>query len=268
MNGGSVNRAPSSEAPSGCTAVTRRERRGARGQPGWAVLAGASILGLLISTTGCASTSSDFPPSGAEEPEVVAASEQAASEQENLLKATALAEPISTSVQDYCASGSYSEPWGPRDPYYWSCGRVTSWVVGTEIQDPAELITAYRTHLISLGCEPSEADFEMTARYWEMYGVPGENANGERYTVDNLPTAGGYCADGAGISIGFRSAAGFDASTLVTYYASDGERILDQPHDESAVRALGSALVVTLSTRHRIPRRAPRWLRTVSLHHA
>lgn len=239
------------------TAATPRDRRDGRRRIARAVLSIAATLGVLLATSGCTIASGSFPPSGAEDPAVVTAREQAASEQEILLTTTAMSEPISTSVQDYCETGSYSEPWGPRDPYYWSCGRVTSWVVGTETHDPAELIMAYRARLISLGCEPSEADFEMTARYWEMYGIPGENANGERYTVDDLPGAGGNCEGGAWVGIGFGSAAEFDASTLVTYYASDGEKILDQPHDESAVHALGSALIVTLSTRteyHYVPR--------------
>lgn len=197
---------------------------------------------------GCAIAPRELPPSGANEPDVVAAREEAAAAEETLLAKTAMGEPISKSVQDYCKSGTYSEPWGPRDPYYWSCGHVTSWVVGTDIGDPAELIAVYRAHLTSIGCEPSETDFDMAAQYWAMYGVPGENANGERYTVDDLPGASARCSDGTGVGIGFRSAAEFDASTLVTYYASDGEQIIDQPHNETAVRASGRALIVTLST--------------------
>jgi hypothetical protein len=90
-----------------------------------------------------------------------------------------------------------------------------------------------------------------------MYGVPGKNANGDPYTVDNLPGAGGHCADGTWVGLSFRSSAEFDASRLVTYTASDGEKIEDRPHDEAAVRSSGRALIVTLSTSttyHDVPR--------------
>lgn len=217
----------------------------------------AVMVASVLSMSGCAVVPGEFPPSGANEPDVVAAREEAAAAQGELLANAAMGEVISEAVLDYCRSGSYSEPWGPRDPYYWSCGHVTSWVVGTDSEDPGELIAAYRAHLASIGCEPSEADFDMTAQYWEMYGVSGQNANGERYTVDNLPSASARCPDGAGIGIGFRSAEEFDASTLVTYYAGDGEQIADQPHDQAAVRASGRALVVTLwtsTTYHDVPR--------------
>ena len=217
----------------------------------------AAISGLLLfATSGCSIAPREFPPSGANEPEVVAARQAAAAAEEELLAATALGEPISTSVQDYCQSGTYSEPWGPRDPYFWACGHVTSWVVGTDLQDPAELIAAYRAHFASIGCELSETSFDRTAEYWATYGVPGENSNGERYTVDNLPSAGALCSDGAEIGIGFRSGADFEASRLVRYYLSDGEQITDQPHDQAAVRANGG-LIVTLITGtpyHYVPR--------------
>lgn len=138
----------------------------------------AGIIGSVLLMSGCAIAPHDDPPSGADEPNVVAAREEATAAEERLLAKTAMGELLSESVQDYCKSGTYSKPWGPRDPYHWSCGHVTSWVVGTDIEDPAELIAAHRAHLTSIGCEPSETDFDMVAKYWEKYGAPGENANG------------------------------------------------------------------------------------------
>lgn len=72
-----------------------------------------------------------------------------------------------------------------------------------------------------------------------------------------MPGASARYSDGTGLGIGFGAAAEFDASTLVRYYASDGEQIIDQPHNEAAVRDSGRALVVTLSTStvyHDVPR--------------
>jgi hypothetical protein len=71
---------------------------------------------------------------------VVAARAAAVAEEQDLLVAASLGEPITTSVQDTCKRGTYSAPWGPYDPYYWSCGHVTSRVVSTATVDPAQLI--------------------------------------------------------------------------------------------------------------------------------
>src|SRR5688572_14873286 len=121
-----------------------------RRAPGLAMLVAVSSALAVLVMTGCA-PGSEFPPSGSHEPEVVAAREKVAAEHEELLGMAALGGPLSVSIQDYCKSGTYSAVWGPHDPYYWSCGRATSWVVGTDTTDPAELIAAYRAHLTAIG---------------------------------------------------------------------------------------------------------------------
>lgn len=216
-----------------------------------AVVCGSAAL--LMS--GCASH--EFPPSGSDQPHVVAAREEAAAEQDALLAKAVMGERISVSVNDNCRIGTYSEPWGPRDNYYWQCVHTTSWVVGSDLVDAGELIEGYRAHLSETGCEPDAASFDQAARYWAMYGVTGQNVNGEPYTVDSLPGAGARCPDGTHIGIGFRSSAAFDVSKYVTFYASDGEEIESRPHDQVAIRTSGSELVVALSTSttyHDVPR--------------
>ncbi|MFK4834324.1 hypothetical protein ACI3KY_01190 [Microbacterium sp. ZW T2_14] len=143
---------------------------------------------VVVVLSGCAPASVS-PPSGSHDPDVVAAREEVAAEQEGLLATAALGEPLSVGVQDYCKRGTYSAVWGPHDSYYWSCGRVTSWIVGTDTEDPAELIAAYRAHLTAIGCDPDEADFDMAAQYWAMYGIPGENANGARTPSTTCPAS-------------------------------------------------------------------------------
>jgi len=206
-----------------------------------------AIAGLLP-LSACAVEAGGFPPSGAHDSDVVAARTAAAADEQDLLIAAALGEPISTSVQDTCARGSYSAPWGPYDPYYWSCRHMTSRVVSTGTADPAQLISAYRAHLFAVGCTPDEAAFDMTAEYWEMYGIPGHNANGEAYTVDDLPGGTALCNDGRSIGVAFRSAAGFDTTTFSTYAEGDGETMTNEPLDLSAIRARAPELVVVLNT--------------------
>jgi len=224
-----------------------------------ATLVAIAAAGLLP-LSACASGAGQPPPSGAHDPEVVAARAAAVAEEQDLLVAAALGEPITTSVQDTCKRGTYSAPWGPYDPYYWSCGHVTSRVVSTATVDPAQLIADYRAHLAEVGCTPDEAAFDMTAEYWQMYGVPGHNANGEAYTVDDLPGGTAVCADGRTVGVAFRSAAGFDTKTFFTYVEGDGETITDEPPDLAAIRDRAPELVVVLSTStgyHSVLRKEP-----------
>lgn len=213
-----------------------------------AVLLSLIAVGALLPLSACASGSGHAPPSGAQDPEVVAARTAAAGAEDELLAAAAMGEVISTGVQDYCERGSYSAPWGPFDPYYWSCGHVTTRVVSTDTADPAALIAGYRARLGDIGCVPDEAAFDMTAQYWQMYGVPGHNANGDPYSVDDLPGGTAVCADGRSMGVAVRSAAGFDRGTFFTYAEGDGEKITDQRVDAALVHARAPELVVVLST--------------------
>lgn len=211
-----------------------------------AVLIAAGAVSLLLSTAGCALTSPEFPPSGAREPDVVAAREAAAAALETLLATAAMGEPLSTSVQDSCRPGSYSVPWGPFDSYFWLCEHQTSWVVAAGSADPAEVIAAYRSHLAATECEPDASDFDAVASDWEAYGIPGQLDSGEPYTVDDLRIASARCSNGALVGIRFGSAAGFDSSTL-WMSSAENEQIIDRPHDENLIHARGAELIVTLS---------------------
>lgn len=211
----------------------------------WSVASAAVVLGLFMA--GCAYAPESQPPSGADEPEVVAARGEAAEMQSALLEKAAMSPLLSVSVDDSCQSGSYSAPWGPFDLYYWKCEYWTSVVVGSDIADAGELIATYRAHLGSIGCEPDPAEFDQVEGYWAMYGVRGHLDDGEPYTVDDLPSAAAQCPDGRQVFIGFRSSAAFDAEEGANLWAD--EVIESRPHDQEAVRASGSPNVVVLSMR-------------------
>lgn len=219
----------------------------------WSVASACTALVLFLA--GCGLASDPPPPSGADEPEAVAAREEAAETQGEILEKVAMSAPISVSVDDSCRRGSYSVPWGPFDDYYWTCEYRTTVVVGSDVTDAGELIAAYRTHLGSIGCEPDVAEFDQVEGYWAMYGVRGHLDDGEPYTVDDLPSADAQCADGERVFIGFRSSAGFDVEVGANLWAD--EVIESRPHDQDAVRASGSPNVVVLSMRttyHVVPR--------------
>lgn len=195
--------------------------------------------------TGCAVEGP--PPSGSQDPLVVAAREQIAKDQSKILTAAALQEPLSISVDDGCIRGQHSAPWGPFDGYYWQCRYATSWVVSSELVDPALLIEAYRTHLSTVDCEPDVAAFDQVESYWQMYGTTGRLDTGETYTVDSLPPATAQCPDGARIAVTFGSSAAYEPPELIGIAEYEGEQVDVRPHDLDAIRGSGSPLVVTLS---------------------
>ncbi|PVW02964.1 hypothetical protein DEA06_14420 [Microbacterium sp. Gd 4-13] len=158
-----------------------------------------------------------------------------------------MGEALSMGVRDGCESGTNSEPWGPRDYFYWRCNRTTSWVVRSDLGDPGEIIAAYRAHLAAIGCEPDPASFDMAAQYWALYGPTRQNANGEPYTVDDLPGAGANCTEDMQIGIGFRSSVGFDVAQYEHSYTSDGEEIEARNLDQTVIRSSGTEYIVTLS---------------------
>ena len=187
----------------------------------------------------------------------MAAREQLAADQHEILTVAALEKPLSISVDDGCIRGSYSAPWGPFDGYHWQCRLATSWVVGSVLEDPALLIEAYRAHVSAIGCEPDTAAFDQVTSYWQMYGVTGQTDTGEPYTVDSLPPANAWCPDGVQLALTFGSSAAFELPDLIGVAEYEGEQIEVRAHDLAAVQGSESTLVVTLSmwdVYHEVPR--------------
>lgn len=205
---------------------------------------GALVAVIATVLTLAACQSQPFPPSGAHDPEVMAAREAAVAEERELLSELAMQQPLTEAATDYCDAGQNN--FKIRDPYFWTCGHSTIWVVPDAQTDPALLISAYRSHLETVGCEPDAADFGMASDYWATMGVAGENAHGEPYTVDSLPSASAICEDGRRIGIRFGTAAGVESDE--TLFAFAGSEIIEQtPFDRAAIAASTTPLVVTLT---------------------
>lgn len=216
----------------------------------------AVCAAVALTLASCASGTGGSAPSGAHDPNTVAAREALAQAQESVLTATALGEPVSKSIDDVCEHGSYSAPWGPFDSYAWQCERWTSWVVSTDLADAGVLIDAYRTHLVEAGCAPDEAEWDMLTSYWTQYGIPGQNVHGDTYTVDNLPGASAICAPYGSVYLRISTPVGVEPP-LRSYAEPQDQAIEFIAHDGEAIAASGSSLVVELSTGawyHDVPR--------------
>lgn len=200
------------------------------------------LVATVLALAAC--QSEPFPPSGAQDPEVIAAREAAAADERELLSEVAMQQPLTEAVTDSCHAGQNN--FKIKDRYFWTCGHSTIWVVPDPQTDPELLISAYRAHLEAVGCEPDASDFGMVSSYWASMGVAGENAHGEPYTVDSLPSARATCGDGRRIGIRFGTAAGVASDE--TLFAFAGTEIIEQtPFDRAAIAANTSPHVVTLT---------------------
>lgn len=211
---------------------------------GRTAVAGVSLAALASLLTGCFGVGEDFPASGAQDPATVAARAAGVEAEHALLARVAMQPPIAEAVSDSCDAGQ--DDWKIHDWYYWICSHVTFWVVPEPEPDPALVISAYRAHLESVGCQPDEASFGMAADYWATLGVAGENVHGEPYTVDSLPDVYASCEDGRRVSLRFGTAGGVKSDDLL--FAFGGEEVIERtPFDRAALQASTTPLVVTIT---------------------
>lgn len=212
---------------------------------------GSAALSAILLLSGCGLLAPSPPlPSGAQDPDVVAARERSDEEQVAVLERIAGREPLSARRVDSCGRGQ--DNWWVRDGYDWRCVRSVSWVLADSTADPAALITEWRSRLVEVGCEPDEAEFDMVESYWQMFGVPGENSNGDPYTIDDLPSASAWCGT-ARVGIGFSTPRTVNVDSAGAYV---DEVITDEPHDVTSIRGSFEPHVVILGTNenyHSVP---------------
>ncbi len=217
--------------------VTRtRERRWARR----VVIAAVGSVSLALLVAGCSQGHVD---AQAYDPYTVAQRADAAASTEAALSRATDGAMLTTQTTDVCSPGR--KTWWVQDFSAWSCARSSRWVVAVASSDPAEAIVGYRAHLTEAGCTIDEASFGMVEDYWADYGVPGQNDSGDRYTVDDLPSAFATC-ENERVGIDFQTPAAVQASapspssSLVIEYDA---------LDLSAVTSAGTPLVVVLDSR-------------------
>ncbi|MFS0712938.1 hypothetical protein ABC195_03585 [Microbacterium sp. 2P01SA-2] len=216
--------------------LLRRERPRATRRAFAAIVASVS---LALVMAGCSQPRVD---PQEYDPYTVAQRADAAAAADQVLARAAEGTVLATQVTDVCSPGQKN--WWVQDLSAWTCTRSSRWVVAAGSDDPGQAIADYRAHLTEAGCTVDEATFGMVERYWADYGVAGQNANGDPYTVDDLPSASASC-DSEQLGIAFRTPG--DVETSAPSPAS--QRVVEYSAlDLDAVNRSGAPLVVVIGT--------------------